>query len=76
MPNPKIAANELVKVNLKKGSEYYLCTYERSTNQPFCAGPHAGTGFAPKAFTVKEDGDAYLCACKHSISAPYSVFVH
>ena len=76
MPNPKIAAKEPVKVNLKKGTVYYFCSCRRSTNRPLCDGLHAATSFVPKAFAAKEDGDAYLCACKHSISAPYCDGTH
>jgi len=43
----------------------------RSGNQPFCDGSHAGTDFTPKPFVAEEDGEAYLCACKHSSNLPF-----
>ena len=66
MSNPIIADNKPVKVNLSKGDEYHFCTCGRSKSQPFCDGSHVGTAFTPKVVVAEEDGDAYLCACKHS----------
>ncbi|MCL9781585.1 glutamate synthase-related protein [Vibrio sp. S4M6] len=71
MSKPIIADNKPKKVELKKGTDYYFCACGRSKNQPFCDGSHAGTDFAPKAFTADDDGDAYLCACKHTANTPF-----
>jgi methylamine---glutamate N-methyltransferase subunit C len=71
MKLPIIADNKPTAVELDKGEEYYFCTCGRSKSQPFCDGSHAGTTFAPMAFTAKEDGTAYLCACKHSAGRPF-----
>ena len=30
-----------------------------------------GTSFKPRAFKVEQDGEAFLCACKHTCNAPY-----
>ena len=76
MTKPIIADNKPVKVELKKGEEYYFCVCGRSSNQPFCDGSHAGTEFAPKAFIAEENSDAYLCACKHSANAPFCDGTH
>jgi len=71
MAKPVIAAIAPKKVNLAKGEEYYFCVCGRSSNQPFCDGSHAGTGFKPKSFIAEESGDAYLCRCKHTGNSPY-----
>ena len=71
MGKPIVADNKPVKVELKKGQEYYFCNCGRSNNQPFCDGSHAGTDFTPLAFSAEEDADAYLCACKHSANKPF-----
>ena len=68
---PVIADNKPVKVDLSEGEEYYFCACGRSSNQPFCDGSHAGTGFTPRAFSAERSGEAYLCQCKHSSSQPY-----
>lgn len=74
--NPVVADLKPAKVELKKGDEYYFCTCGQSANQPFCDGSHAGTPFAPQAFTAEEDGDAYLCQCKQTGNAPFCDGTH
>jgi glutamate synthase domain-containing protein 2/CDGSH-type Zn-finger protein len=76
MAKPIVADNKPVKVELKKGEEYYFCNCGRSSNQPFCDGSHAGTEFTPKTFTAEENSDAYLCACKHSANKPFCDGTH
>ncbi|GHE20311.1 glutamate synthase-related protein [Halomonas urumqiensis] len=76
MSNPVISDNKPIKVSLDKGEEYYFCMCGRSSDQPFCDGSHAGTGFTPKAFVPDESGDAYLCRCKHSADLPYCDGTH
>ncbi|MGF1833192.1 glutamate synthase-related protein [Photobacterium sanguinicancri] len=71
MDKPIVADNKPIKVELTKGQEYYFCACGRSSNQPFCDGSHAGTGFKPKSFTAEETGDSYLCQCKHTENAPF-----
>ncbi len=71
MGNPVIADNKPIKVNLVSGQTIYFCTCGRSGNQPFCDGSHAGSGFAPQAFTPDQDQEAYLCACKHTQNSPF-----
>jgi len=73
---PVIADNAPVKIELTKDESYFLCVCGRSTNQPFCDGSHAGTGFKPQIFTAEEDGDAYLCQCKHSAKLPFCDGTH
>lgn len=74
--NPIVANNRPVKVDLKEGQEYYFCVCGRSASQPFCDGSHAGTGFAPMAFTAEKSGDAFLCQCKHSANLPFCDGTH
>ena len=76
MSNPVIADNKPIKVELKKGTEYYFCVCGRSASQPFCDGSHAGTDFKPKAFTADNNGDAHLCRCKHSGNLPHCDGTH
>lgn len=71
MSNPIIASNKPIKVELKKGEEYYFCACGKSQRQPFCDGSHAGTTFKPKSFVAEESGDAYLCQCKHTANVPF-----
>ncbi|KXI24331.1 glutamate synthase-related protein [Photobacterium sanguinicancri] len=71
MDKPIVADNKPMKVELTKGQEYYFCSCGRSSNQPFCDGSHAGTGFKPKSFIAEETGDCYLCQCKHTANAPF-----
>ena len=55
------------KVAMEKGKDYYWCSCGKSQNQPFCDGSHKGTSFKPIKFTwEKENGDGYLCGCKHA----------
>lgn len=56
MDKPIVANNKPIAVGLEANREYHFCTCGRSSNQPFCDGSHAGTGFAPRAFTPQSDG--------------------
>lgn len=71
MDKPIVANNKPIAVGLEANREYHFCTCGRSSNQPFCDGSHAGTGFAPRAFTPQSDGEAFLCRCKHTANPPY-----
>lgn len=71
MPDPIIADNQPVAVQLNAGEEQFWCACGRSANQPFCDGSHVGTTFSPVPFTAESDGEAYLCACKRTGTAPY-----
>jgi CDGSH-type Zn-finger protein len=67
---PTIAQKAPIPVELEAGKMIYWCACGRSANQPYCDGSHAGSAFAPKAYTPAVNGTAYLCACKHSKNAP------
>lgn len=73
---PVVADNKPAKISLTKDKEYFFCSCGRSSDQPFCDGSHAGSGFEPIAFTAKKEGDAYLCQCKHSKDLPYCDGTH
>ena len=76
MPDPIIAGNSPVPVDLTVGTEFLWCACGRSDSQPFCDGSHVGTDFTPVAFTATEDGEAYLCACKRTGNPPYCDGTH
>jgi CDGSH-type Zn-finger protein len=76
MSNPIIADNKPSKVTLEKGKKYLFCTCGRSSDQPFCDGSHAGTGFTPKRFEAEENGHAFLCQCKHTSDEPFCDGTH
>ena len=75
MDKPKIVDLKPKQVKLDAG-EHYWCACGLSNNQPFCDGSHAGTKFAPKAFTADEPGEAHLCMCKHTANPPYCDGTH
>jgi len=75
MTKPKIADTKPVVLELAPG-RYAYCTCGASANQPFCDGAHAGTGFAPREFTVDAPTRTALCACKQSREAPYCDGAH
>ena len=74
--HPIVADLKPTKVELTQGEKYYFCTCGKSTNQPFCDGSHAGSSFAPKAFTAEKDGPAFLCQCKQSGHVPFCDGIH
>ena len=37
---------------------------------------HAGTEFSPQKFVAEENGDGFLCACKHTANAPFCDGTH
>ncbi len=70
MDKPLIAAKNPAMLNLEPG-EYYWCACGRSSNQPFCDGPHHGTSITPVAFKADKGQQAFLCLCKHSSNKPF-----
>ncbi len=76
MPQPVIANNKPIKIDIKQGEEHYFCVCGRSQSQPFCDGSHKGTSFKPQRFVAEETGEAYLCQCKHSGNLPYCDGTH
>ena len=75
MAEPKIADNKPQVLELEPG-EYYYCTCGESSNQPFCDGSHAGTGFGPQAFKVEEKKRYALCCCKRTGNGPFCDGTH
>ena len=71
MPEPIIADNKPVPVQLKAGEQQAWCACGRSQNQPFCDGSHVGTEFTPVPFAADADGEPFLCACKRTGTPPY-----
>jgi class 3 adenylate cyclase/CDGSH-type Zn-finger protein len=68
---PAIAARTPINVSVIAGETYYWCVCGRSSNQPFCDGSHAPTGFEPLPWTAPKTGQELLCACKRTRKPPY-----
>jgi CDGSH-type Zn-finger protein len=67
---PVIAQKAPFIVETEAGKTYFWCACGRSQNQPFCDGSHKGTGFAPLAYSARENGKAFFCGCKMSGNKP------
>ena len=76
MNHPICADNQPIPVELTEGERYFFCTCGKSSNQPFCDGAHAGSGFSPKPFVAEKTGTAYLCQCKQSANLPFCDGTH
>ena len=76
MNKPIIADIKPIRLELKKGEEYYFCTCGRSSNQPFCDGSHSGSGFKPMPFTADKESEVSLCTCKHTSNSPFCDGTH
>ena len=67
---PVIAARKPAAVELEEGKTYFWCACGRSSNQPFCDGSHAGSGFTPLEFIAEASQKEALCQCKRTGNAP------
>ena len=76
MSEPKIAAKVPALLELEAGKSYWYCTCGSSANQPFCDGAHAGSEFAPQAFTIDEAKKCAVCQCKRTANAPFCDGAH
>ena len=70
MNDPVMAQKAPFPTPVEAGKTYYWCACGRSATQPFCDGSHAGTGFAPIAWTARRTATAYFCGCKQSVNKP------
>jgi len=70
MEKPIIADNKPKKVHLEKGKNYFWCACGKSSNQPFCDGSHAGTGFTPVKYSPEKNGNTWFCMCKQTADKP------
>ena len=66
MAEPVVAQTFPYKTDVEEEKSYTWCACERSANQPFCDGSHAGTGITPKTYTATETKSVRFCGCKAS----------
>ncbi|TDI38606.1 MAG: CDGSH iron-sulfur domain-containing protein [Acidobacteria bacterium] len=69
MAKGKIAQKQPAVLELEPGT-YHWCQCGESSNQPFCDGSHAGTGFTPVMVEITEKKTVALCQCKQTNNAP------
>ncbi len=69
MAKGKIAQKQPAVLELDPGT-YHWCQCGESSNQPFCDGSHAGTGFTPMMVEITEKKTVALCQCKQTNNAP------
>lgn len=66
------AGDAPIKVDLKKGKEYYWCACGKSSKQPFCDGSHLKESeIKPIKFSVDKDKTRPLCTCKQTKTPPF-----
>jgi len=76
MSKPVVASLRPIRVELKKGEQYFWCTCGKSKKQPFCDGTHRETEFRPMKFVAEETKEVFLCACKHTDKKPFCDGAH
>ena len=77
MPQPHIAANEPVAIDVEAGKDYWWCACGLSKNQPFCDGSHKAEGlFNPVQWTAPKTATRWFCACKNTKNAPFCDGTH
>jgi len=69
MAKGKVAQKQPAGLELDPGT-YHWCQCGESSNQPFCDGSHAGTGFTPMMVEITEKKTVALCQCKQTNNAP------
>ncbi len=69
MAKGKVAQKQPAVLELDPGT-YHWCQCGESSNQPFCDGSHAGTGFTPMMVEITEKKTVALCQCKQTNNAP------
>ncbi len=70
MTEPARAGDAPIPVEVEEGRNYFWCSCGQSSNQPFCDGSHAGTGFAPLRWTAPESKRVFFCTCKATSGQP------
>jgi CDGSH-type Zn-finger protein len=69
MSEPRVAGTAPAVLQLDQGT-YYWCACGRSSDQPWCDGSHAGTGFQPVPITLAERSKVAMCLCKQTGTPP------
>ncbi|MFT5468876.1 MAG: CDGSH-type Zn-finger protein [Verrucomicrobiales bacterium] len=72
---PTIASKKPAVFKIEPGT-YWWCSCGKSSNQPWCDGSHAGTGFQPKEVVIDEAKQVAMCNCKHSANKPFCDGAH
>ncbi|MBU6318571.1 MAG: CDGSH iron-sulfur domain-containing protein [Alphaproteobacteria bacterium] len=63
---PVVAEKGPKAIQVEAGKTYDWCTCRKSTNQPFCNGPHKGTSITPMAWPAEETKTVSFRECKHT----------
>ena len=69
MAKGKIAQKQPAVLELDPGT-YHWCQCGESSNQPFCDGSHAGTGFTPMMVEITEKKPSHFVSANRRTTRP------
>ncbi len=70
MAEPEVGGTSPICQDVEPGT-YWWCACGRSSNQPFCDGSHAGTGFSPVEVKIADAQNVAWCCCKRTSNKPF-----